>query len=410
MPYGAGDPWRSVTFGGRMKDHQNNFDLLRLLAALQVVYMHAAEWLKLPVIQPPLSWAPNLFPGVAVFFVISGFLVTRSFLASKSGTAGYLVRRGLRIYPGLWVHFGVIFIMLAVAGALPLSRLASAAFWRWIAGAFVMGSDPWGNLFGGIIFDYSGFYRDFPSGVLWTITVELIFYLLVPIAFAGVIRKRNLVWLSIATLATVSLTLALLANRWAIESPNGIGGKLRSSPAALFWVFLVGATMSFYWKGIRKYVEGQAWKWLLAYVALSQLDYYLFHQQVLDFIKPTLLTAPRVVLLGIAVISFAYSWRRLASVLRGVDLSYGIYLYHMPFIATLYYANVSSHWWLWLLAYAVPTFVAAMSWHFVEKPCLSLKGKADELVVGLRQWNFGLPSKPAASSVNLDAPKQAEID
>src|SRR4051794_30929860 len=140
----------------RNAQHTNNFDLIRLLAALQVLYVRSAVWLQLPRLPPQTSYAVSLFPGVAVFFVISGFLVTRSFLESRSGTAGYFARRALRIYPGLWVHFVVILAMLAVAGALPLSRFAGETFWRWTAVAFTMGSDFFGNLYGGVPFDYTG--------------------------------------------------------------------------------------------------------------------------------------------------------------------------------------------------------------------------------------------------------------
>src|SRR3954453_14527498 len=125
----------------RNAQHTNNFDLIRLLAALQVLYVHAVGWLKLPNIPFPWRWPLALFPGVAVFFVISGFLVTRSFLDSRSGTLGYFTRRALRIYPGLWVHFVVILLMLTIAGALPLPQLGGKAFWGWVGVAFTMGSD-----------------------------------------------------------------------------------------------------------------------------------------------------------------------------------------------------------------------------------------------------------------------------
>src|SRR4051794_19993976 len=54
------------------------------------------------------------------------------------------------------------------------------------------------------------------------------------------------------------------------------------------------------------------------------------------------------------VIAFAHSWTGLARRLRGVDLSYGIYLYHMPFVATLHYGGFVGTGWLWPVVLGVP--------------------------------------------------------
>ena len=59
--------------------HDNNFDLLRLFAATEVMLSHAIEHLKLPV-WPWVVEIILLFPGVPIFFVISGFLITETFL------------------------------------------------------------------------------------------------------------------------------------------------------------------------------------------------------------------------------------------------------------------------------------------------------------------------------------------
>src|SRR3982751_5707401 len=112
----------------RHAQHTNNFDLIRLLAALQVLYGHSAGWLKLPPLPAPTSYAVARFPGVAVFFVISGFLVTRSFLESRSGIAGYFSRRALRIYPG-WLLSASGVVGLAHATR-PATRALSRALPR----------------------------------------------------------------------------------------------------------------------------------------------------------------------------------------------------------------------------------------------------------------------------------------
>src|SRR6516164_4625964 len=86
---------------------QNNFDALRLVAAVSVVFSHSFliaegaqdhEWLiRLTGNQSILGLV-----GVFVFFAISGFLVTQSFEETHDPLR-FLAKRALRIFPGLFV-------------------------------------------------------------------------------------------------------------------------------------------------------------------------------------------------------------------------------------------------------------------------------------------------------------------
>lgn len=77
----------------------NNFDMLRMLAALQVVVIHGIEHFKIPV--PSLvTVILSLFPGVPIFFFISGFLITASLIRNPS-LIYFFQNRFLRIFPGL---------------------------------------------------------------------------------------------------------------------------------------------------------------------------------------------------------------------------------------------------------------------------------------------------------------------
>ena len=90
----------------------NNFDLLRLGAALQVALEHAAFHLEVQE-----GWwgrVSLLMPGVPIFFFISGFLISRSY-ESNSRLDEYFRNRGLRIYPALVGAHG------AVASPVPAS-------------------------------------------------------------------------------------------------------------------------------------------------------------------------------------------------------------------------------------------------------------------------------------------------
>ena len=77
----------------------NNFDLLRIFAATEVLLLHSFTHLKLPF---PV-WFKVLanFPGVPMFFVMSGFLISASY--ERNGELkNYFRNRILRIYPALW--------------------------------------------------------------------------------------------------------------------------------------------------------------------------------------------------------------------------------------------------------------------------------------------------------------------
>ena len=72
---------------------------------MQVVVAHAIG--HTPLVKQLSPWGRLLFevlmllPGVPVFFVISGFLIARSFERNPADVAGYFWRRGLRIFPAL---------------------------------------------------------------------------------------------------------------------------------------------------------------------------------------------------------------------------------------------------------------------------------------------------------------------
>src|SRR5438552_3586792 len=97
----------------------NNFDVLRALAALQVLVRHAIEHLHITSLQSTGAFI-DYFPGVPIFFVVSGFLISRSWERAPS-VKHYLLNRGLRIYPALWICLGVSVLIFLSAGVRPPS-------------------------------------------------------------------------------------------------------------------------------------------------------------------------------------------------------------------------------------------------------------------------------------------------
>src|SRR5438045_6513548 len=93
------------------RHRRNNFDALRLIAALSVVFSHSFLIAEGREAHEPFIWLTGNqcilgLVGVFVFFVISGYLVTESWCRSPL-PGRFLFRRTPRIYPGLVVSSAI---------------------------------------------------------------------------------------------------------------------------------------------------------------------------------------------------------------------------------------------------------------------------------------------------------------
>ncbi len=112
---------------------ENNFDLLRVIAALQVMIMHTTAHILLEH-----DYTLNTFwtfiieilsyiEGVPIFFLISGFLITMSY-ERNSNIKNYIQNRVLRIFPGLYVNIFLGVIILYYFGYLQFNL----EFFSWL--------------------------------------------------------------------------------------------------------------------------------------------------------------------------------------------------------------------------------------------------------------------------------------
>ena len=92
----------------------NNFDLLRLFAALQVAMTHSALYLDHEYFIFSYLY---VVPGVPIFFFLSGYLIYGSYESSFKNPdplKNFYYKRFLRLYPALWVcllfSLGLVFI------------------------------------------------------------------------------------------------------------------------------------------------------------------------------------------------------------------------------------------------------------------------------------------------------------
>jgi len=352
-----------------MDIRRNNFDLLRLFAALQVFFGHALSHLEIksPILQS-ISGILAAFPGVPIFFMISGFLITASY-ERNTCLKQYTINRVLRIYPALWVAFIISIIMISNLDYLHLSDLSDFLVWSFCQLSLFQFYNP-------------SFLRGFGVGVLngslWTITVELQFYLLVPMFYALIKKytdwnhREKFFW----ALFVAAILINIICNQ--ISGTDNYSGHGTPTPLLIkllnvtilpyLYCFLIGALLQLHFDKIQKFVVGKFkfLSYLTIYLAL-----YLFLRESMTFHYSNPFT---MMVLALPVISFAFSFTNLSNVLlKGNDLSYGIYIYHMLIINALVYFGFIGAWYFLLLTIMSSSVLAALSWILIEQPALALK-------------------------------------
>ena len=348
---------------------QNNFDLIRLLAALQVAFFHAKGHLK--VAESPVEGFIDFFknfPGVPIFFTVSGFLIYQSYARNSQNLRQYALNRLLRIYPGLWVCLAVTVGLLGVFSIINFTALTTPNFWLWLVAqlSFFQFYTPdmlrsWGV--------------GTPNGALWTVSVELQFYVLVPLVFGLLnnifIQTNTRKILVLALLFLSSILSYVYLNTQPLESMVSKLGAIAVLP--YLYCFLVGIVFAVWWLELSRFVAGKFWVWFWGYVAfclvfsnalgLYKSDYW---PNVYGFIAN--------VWLGVLTLSAAYSATGLSQrLIRGFDVSYGVYIYQMLIINTyVAVGRVGSYQYLFEVV-GLSIVGGALSWYFVEKKALAAK-------------------------------------
>lgn len=337
----------------------NNLDLIRLAASGQVAVVHTGE--SLDVLSANVIMWLGLFPGVPIFFFVSGFLISQS-LERAISRETYIRNRILRIFPALWACLLLSVALVAAFQPLPWASLDFAA---WFIGqsTFVQFYNP-------------EFLRDFGLGTLngspWTIPVELQFYIVLPFTFLFVRHLGEWVFWAI-------LFIALIAHGIFLGTFYGdetlISKLLQVSFAPWFGLFMVGAAANRIWPRIERFFRGYAPIWTFIYIVIAVPTVATFG----DDVTGNRLPGPLCIALCCLILSLGYTKTHLArTMLKGTDISYGLYLFHAPLINA--YLELSQRGLIELpgsvgalLVILLATVLAIASWNLIERPALSLR-------------------------------------
>jgi peptidoglycan/LPS O-acetylase OafA/YrhL len=348
---------------------ENNFDLIRLFAACQVAVLHVGDYLVPQMNATAFASILELFPGVPIFFFISGLLISRSYEKSPV-LAEYTRNRVLRIYPALHVCLALNLAAIALTGYFVTSGASFMDVMLLFAAKATI-----------VQFYNPGFMREFGDGVLngslWTICVELQFYFLTPLLYRLLLRGKpardNIV-------LGVILLLSLVANRLLYHfegeySELALWKLARVSFAPWFYMFIAGVLVQRNFAWFSRFITPKALVvGLLAYSAYALL-LNSWGTRLDNGVGPHVFFP-----LVCVVLLVAYSFPTVArSVLKGNDVSYGIYIYHVPVMNMFLFYGVTGYVgaaWTW----ALTAVFAILSWLLVEKIALSRKRKSSNPV------------------------------
>ncbi|MCE7653964.1 acyltransferase family protein [Vibrio fluvialis] len=329
------------TLGYLFLNKENNFNFIRIFAAIMVIYGHSNAIVfdgGVDFVTRYLEWGFTGGIAVDMFFVISGFLVTAS--VSKGNIFYYFKSRLFRIYPALIFWVAVTSFVIA-----PIFSNDSYNFGSSIKYFLDLAFTSKMNYFiDGVFY---GNKDKAINGSLWSIILEVRLYVVVAIVYM------------LGVLANISLfNLAFfLSFVMFFFSPEYVPFAASPTDIHVSALFLIG---SFYWVNRNVILISPFIALLLfAFVSLAfslgkfeiaymfAMPYFLFCVAYMD---------------GLAI------FRRVG------DYSYGIYLVGWPVqqvvVSMSPSISVEKHQ---ILSIVISFALAIFSWHFIEKPCLNFK-------------------------------------
>ena len=389
---------RIRTFGSVLdasKGFGPGFDFMRVFLALSVLAWHCVQLSQGNLATPQATplWFVD-YSILPMFFGLSGFLVAGS--GQRLSLKNFLINRGLRIIPALAVEvLFSAFVLGAIFTILPLRQyFTSFETWHYLT-----------NMVGIINYYLPGVFTTNPvtqvNYALWTVPYEIGCYVLMSfLMITGWLRAPRVVFLSTLCLMLLAVVIQVtgLRNHSPVLVAKFLSFAFLNGAAKLFPCFLVGVL--FYQFRYRiPYHPAIFLACIVGCIALAVFG----NTHLNDVTALHLIGVP--VLLYIVVFAGLSKLPKLPVYKHG-DYSYGIYLYHVPFLQAIVFLHPEiSAGPLFIIGLPLMTAVAALSWHFIEKPILAQRkrfsfvarerGVADAPALSLPESHPAIFSTPA---------------
>ena len=354
--------------------HVAALDVLRGIAAMVVLLGHCTLVYGLPVeVRRGVDVVLNQRAAVLIFFVLSGYVLTYAWLRLSDEPRAHLrfyLRRFFRLMPALWAASALALVLLI---AFPLDPGASR-YSDWMHHSYrQVGAGRAVRSFMGI-----------DNAVVpptWTITVEILGSLLMPLLVAILNRRRATAWTAVVFLALVSLTVAEWYSRlsflaFILQFACGAALALSLEKRA------VGSCGPLAASGLALLFLSRPLLWLVITGELQPIEYRV------NAALPALFETAGAVLLIAALASGRADRTLLASrPMRALGhWSYGIYLIHFPVLRLAAYVlppmpALPATLALSVVTAAVTTILAILLFRYIETPGIALGKRLSGLSV-----------------------------
>lgn len=299
---------------------RNNLDCLRLILASIVALFHLYVLTGIPAFS---TFGVYLSPHFAVrsFFVISGLLIYRSYIRSPS-LRSYLEKRVRRIYPAYFAIVALAAIALCPLSTLPVSQYFGAGFWKYL-GANLLFLNFLAPSLPGV---FTANSMPAVNGALWTLKIEVAFYLFVPVMHYLCIR--------FGTKKTIGV-IFFLSCLWKY------GFALLDSIYSSTGIFSLDTSRSLY-SQLGAQFPGQMMYFCAGILLLLFFDTLKLHFRMIFPITLCLFLLDHWFMRGtldvlwISGVVFVFGfWRYFGNFSKYGDFSYGVYIVHFPILQTL---------------------------------------------------------------------------
>lgn len=329
-----------------MKEKGNCFDILRYWGSLSIMLLHFSGYMMIRMGSEAYTLSlhkmrevVSYYPGLVILFMISGFFGAWS-LEKAGSVKVFLKKKAVRIFPELWICMAIMLligILLLGTGVFGKSVLG----WILIQGIGISFTPGTLKTFG------TGSF----NGTLWTIFVQIQFYLILSVTWKFVkerISKKTWIFILFPVLIILNVLSWCLNGHWklmdmAIE---------RSIIPYLLW-FAIGVFGYLFREDLEKSLKIALCPLILTYavcmffyrnVPSDSLFFRIWECGYYTGVIRSVLCGFTFLALGIRCVSFVPAVR------FGANISYELFLYHWIMLNIILHLDLYDKWgWGWCL-------------------------------------------------------------